>query len=292
VDGPRTTRRYEGGANQAGQAAGTNGGIPMNHQPGSKATRPAVSREEWLRARTALLEREKAHTRERDELARARRELPWVRVEKDYVFDAPDGTITLADLFGSRTQLFVKHFMMGPGQAGQCVGCSLEVDHVEGILEHLQNHDVSYVAVARAPIAEIETVRRRMGWRFPWVSSYRSDFNYDFHVSFTPEEMSGGRALVNYRRADPFLPDISGDSVFVKDEAGRIFHTYSTYGRGGEEFLGIYRILDTMPKGRDENGPYRSLADWVRPKDMYAAGGSVEGNGRFHRAECSCGDHR
>ena len=206
--------------------------------------------------------------------------------------DSPEGTVTLADLFGGRTQLFVKHFMMGPGQAGQCVGCSLEVDHVDGILEHLANHDVSYVAVARAPIAEVEAVRRRMGWRFPWVSSYRSDFNYDFHVSFKPEEMEGGRALVNYRRADPFLPDISGDSVFVKDEAGQIFHTYSTYGRGGEEFLGIYRILDVMPKGRDENGPYRSLADWVRPRNLYGEGGTVEGNGRFHRAECACSHHR
>jgi len=182
--------------------------------------------------------------------------------------------------------------MMGPGQAEQCVGCSLEVDHIEGILEHLNNHDVGYVAVARATLEEIEAVRKRMGWRFPWVSSYGSDFNYDFHVSFKPEEMAAGQTDHNYRRGDPGLQDLSGDSVFFKDDSGQVFHTYSTFGRGGEEFLGIYRILDVMPKGRDENGPYHSLADWARPRNMYGEGGIVEGNGRFHRPECACGTHR
>ncbi len=263
----------------------------MNRQTMSEPTHPVVSREEWLRARVALLAREKAHTRQRDELSQMRRDLPWVRVEKEYVFDAPHGKVTLADLFNGRTQLFIKHFMMGPGQVGQCVGCSLEVDHVEGILAHLNNHDVSYAAVARAPIGEIEAVRRRMGWRFPWVSSYDSDFNYDFHVSFKPDDMTGGRAFHNYRHADPGLSDLSGDSVFLKDDAGRVFHTYSTYGRGGEEFLGIYRILDVMPKGRNEGGPYRSLADWARPKNMYGEGGVVEGNGRFHQPACACAQH-
>jgi len=263
----------------------------MNRQTMSEPTHPVVSREEWLRARVALLAREKAHTRQRDELSQMRRDLPWVRVEKEYVFDAPHGKVTLADLFDGRTQLFIKHFMMGPGQVGQCVGCSLEVDHVEGILEHLNNHDVSYAAVARAPIGEIEAVRRRMGWRFPWVSSYDSDFNYDFHVSFKPDEMTAGRAFHNYSHADPYLSDLSGDSVFLKDDAGRVFHTYSTYGRGGEEFLGIYRILDVMPKGRNENGPYRSLADWARPRNMYGEGGVVEGNGRFHQPACACAQH-
>ena len=263
----------------------------MKSQTASKPAHPVVSREQWLRARVALLEQEKAHTRQRDELGRMRRDLPWVRVEKEYVFDAPQGKLTLADLFAGRTQLFVKHFMMGPGQVGQCVGCSLEVDHVLGLLEHLNNHDVSYVAVARAPLAEIEAVRRRMGWRFPWVSSHGSDFNYDFHVSFKPEEMAGGRAFHNYRHDDPGVPDLSGDSVFFKDDAGQIFHTYSTYGRGGEEFLGIYRMLDVMPKGRNENGPYGGLTDWARPRNMYGEGGMVEGNGRFHRAECGCSHH-
>src|SRR5262249_47937564 len=144
-----------------------------------------VSQAEWLEARKALLMKEKELTRLRDELADERRALPWVRVEKQYVFDAPGGKVTLGDLFDGRSQLFVKHFMLGPGQVSQCVGCSLEVDQVEGVLAHLQNHDVSYVVVARAPIREIEMVRKRMGWNVRWVSSYHSEFNYDFHVSFT-----------------------------------------------------------------------------------------------------------
>jgi predicted dithiol-disulfide oxidoreductase (DUF899 family) len=241
-----------------------------------------VSRDEWLIARRELLAKEKELTRLRDRLSAERRALPWVRVEKQYVFDAQNGTVSLADLFDGRSQLFVKHFMLGPGQKGQCVGCSFEVDHVEGILVHLENHDVSYAVVARAPIEEIEAIRKRMGWRFTWVSSYRSDFNYDFNVSFRPEDVAAGRAYYNYQYTSPGLEDLSADSVFFKDDAGAIFHTYSTYGRGGEEFLGAYRYLDVMPKGRDENGPYRTLADWVRPKTMYGKGGAVEGNGRYH----------
>jgi predicted dithiol-disulfide oxidoreductase (DUF899 family) len=250
-----------------------------------------VSREEWLDARKALMAKEKELTRFRDELAAERRTLPWVQIEKQYVFDAPHGKVTLADLFDGRSQLFVKHFMMGPGQTTQCVGCSLEVDHVEGLLVHLQNHDVSYAAIARAPIEEIEVVRKRMGWRFTWVSSYHSEFNYDFHVSFTPAETAAGRAFYNYEYVNPGLEDRSGDSVFVKDDAGHIFHTYSTYGRGGEEFLGIYRYLDATPKGRREDGPYNTLADWVRPRNMYGQGGLVEGSGRYHQAACACAVH-
>ncbi len=251
-----------------------------------------ISREEWLDARTALLAKEKELTRLRDRLAAERRALPWVKVEKPYVFDAPQGTVTLADLFDGRSQLFVKHFMMGPGQVGQCVGCSLEVDHIEGALVHLQNHDVSYAVVARAPIGEIEGVRQQMGWRFTWVSSYHSDFNYDFHVSFRPDEIAAGRAFYNYEYANPGLEDLSGDSVFFKDDGGHIFHTYSTYGRGGEEFLGVYRYLDVTPKGRSEDGPYNSLADWVRPKNMYGRGGTVEGSGRYHQPACACTVHQ
>jgi predicted dithiol-disulfide oxidoreductase (DUF899 family) len=251
-----------------------------------------VSRDEWLEARKQLLAKEKELTRLRDQLSADRRALPWVRVEKEYVFDGPDGKVTLAELFDGRSQLFVKHFMMGPGQSAQCVGCSFEVDHVEGVLVHLENHDVSYAAVARAPIEEIETVRKRMGWRFTWVSSFHSDFNYDFHVSFSPEELASKRAFYNFRYTDPGLADLSGDSVFFKDEKGTIFHTYSTFGRGGEEFLGAYRILDVMPKGRDENGPYHSLTDWVRPKNVYGQGGMVEGNGRYHVPSCACTAHR
>jgi predicted dithiol-disulfide oxidoreductase (DUF899 family) len=185
--------------------------------------------------------------------------------------------------------------MMGPGQTTQCVGCSLEVDHIEGILVHLQNHDVSYAAVARAPIEEIEIVRKHMGWKFPWVSSYHSDFNYDFNVSFTREQIASGDALYNYQKAPEWaaeLEDLSGDSVFFKDQSGQIFHTYSTFGRGGEEFLGIYRILDATPKGRAENGPYHSLADWARPRNMYGEGGTVEPSGRYHRPACACTSHQ
>ncbi len=251
-----------------------------------------VSRDEWLAARKELLVKEKELTRLRDRLSAERRALPWVRVEKQYVFDGPSGKITLADLFGGRSQLFVKHFMMGPGQTTQCVGCSFEVDHVEGLLEHFENHDVTYAVVARAPIEEIEAVRKRMGWRFPWVSSYGSDFNYDFNVSFRPQDAAAGRAYYNYANNDWGIEDLSGDSVFFKDDAGTIFHTYSTFSRGGEEFLGAYRYLDVMPKGRDENGPYHSLTDWVRPHDMYAKGGMVEGNGRYHVAACSCAVHQ
>lgn len=251
-----------------------------------------VSRAEWLEARKALLMKEKELTRFRDELAAERQALPRVKVEKQYVFDAPGGKVTLAELFDGRSQLFVKHFMMGPGQVGQCVGCSLEVDQVEGALVHLQNHDVSYVVVARAPLGEIEAVRKRMGWSVRWVSSYHSEFNYDFHVSFTPEQIAAGRAFYNYEHVDPGLEDLSGDSVFIRDDDGQIFHTYSTYGRGGEEFLGVYRYLDATPKGRSEDGPYRSLADWVRPKNTYGTGGLVEGNGRYHQPSCGCAVHQ
>jgi predicted dithiol-disulfide oxidoreductase (DUF899 family) len=254
-----------------------------------------VSRDEWIAARKELLSKEKELTRLRDQLAAERRALPWVKIEKEYVFDAPEGKVTLAGLFDGRSQLFIKHFMMAPGQVAQCVGCSLEVDHLEGILVHLQNHDVTYVAVARAPIEEIEAVRKRMGWRFRWVSSYQSDFNYDFNVSFTPEQVASGRALYNYHKAPEWagdLEDLSGDSVFFKDDAGQIFHTYSTFGRGGEEFLGIYRYLDATPKGRAENGPNHTLADWVRPRHMYGRGGIVEVNGRYHQPACACAVHQ
>jgi len=254
-----------------------------------------VSRSEWLTARKDLLKREKELTRLRDQLAAERRALPWVKIEKEYIFDGPEGEVTLAELFDGRSQLFIKHFMMAPGQQTQCVGCSLEVDHTEGILPHLENHDVTYVAVARAPIEEIEAVRKRMGWKFRWVSSYHSDFNYDFNVSFTHEDTASGRAIYNFGVLPGWaagIQDLSGDSVFYKDDAGQIFHTYSTFGRGGEEFLGIYRFLDATPKGREENGPYHSLADWARPWNMYGKGGTVEPTGRYHQPACACEAHQ
>jgi predicted dithiol-disulfide oxidoreductase (DUF899 family) len=261
-------------------------------QPSGQAR--VASREEWRAARIVLLEKEKALTAMKDALAAERRSLPWVRIEKDYRFDGPNGLVTLSELFERRSQLFIKHFMMGPGQSQQCVGCSLEVDHLAGIRVHLEHHDVTYAVVARAPMEEIELLKRKMGWDFTWVSSYRSDFNFDFNVSFTDAEIALGRGCYNFREVEvnPGMIDLSGDSVFVKDEAGEIYHTYSAYSRGGEQFLGIYVYLDVTPKGRGENGPYHSLPDWARPHNMYGHGGTVTGMGRYHAADCGCAAHR
>jgi predicted dithiol-disulfide oxidoreductase (DUF899 family) len=254
-----------------------------------------VAKTQWIEARRSLLAKEKELTRLRDRLAAEQRALPWVKIEKAYVFDGPDGKVTLAELFDGRSQLFIKHFMMGPGAQTQCVGCSFQVDHIEGILAHLNNHDVTYAVVARAPIEEIEAVRRRMGWKFPWVSSYGSDFNYDFDVSFTPEQVAAGRAIYNFGSAPAWtagIADLSGQSVFFKDGDGNIYLTYASFGRGGEEFLTAYRILDVTPKGRQEHGPYHSLTDWVRPRNMYGKGGTVEPNGRYHSPRCACAVHK
>lgn len=265
----------------------------MSADPSARQAPRIASKEEWRAARIALLAKEKELTAMKDALAAARRALPWVPVEKDYVFDGPNGPVTLSQLFEGRSQLFIKHFMMGPGQSHHCVGCSLELDHLEGIRVHLENHDLTYAVVARAPIDEIERLQRRMGWNFTWVSSYRNDFNFDFNVSFSDAEIALGRGYYNYREVDvhPGLIDLSGDSIFVKDEDGSVYHTYSTYGRGGEQFLGIYSYLDVTPKGRAENGPYHSLPDWVRPHDMYGRGGTVEAIGRYHTADCGCAAH-
>ena len=250
-----------------------------------------VSPAEWLEARKKLLKQEKALTLHKDLVSAERLRLPWVRVRKDYVFQGPDGKLTLSELFRGRSQLYIKHFMMAPGAHHQCVGCSLEVDHMTDLLPHLENHDISYVVIARAPIEEIEVIRKRMAWKFLWISAFDSDFNYDFNVSFRPEDVAAGRAQYNFRQAPDWARDfldLSGRSIFYKDEAGEIFHTYSAYGRGGEEVLGIYGILDSMPKGRNENGPYHSLTDWARPRNMYGKGGNVEANGRYHASTSGC----
>lgn len=251
-----------------------------------------VSRDEWLQARVALQAKEKAFTKMKDALSAEQRALPWVKVEKEYVFDTPTGKQTLSDLFQGRSQLFIKHFMMGPGQQHHCVGCSLEVDHIAGIQVHLENHDVTYTAVARATLDEIEALKKRMDWKFPFVSSFSSDFNYDYNVSFTPAEMTAKKAYYNFRETDPFLADLSGDSVFFKDRDGQIYHTYSVFGRGAEPFLTIYEFLDVMPRGRNEEGPYHALTDWVRPHDMYGKGGMVEPIGRYHADGCGCAVHK
>jgi predicted dithiol-disulfide oxidoreductase (DUF899 family) len=193
-----------------------------------------------------------------------------VKVEEPYVFDGPDGKETLADLFGGRSQLIVKHFMFGPGWSEGCVGCSFELDHIDGILVHLARRDVSYVAVSRAPLPEIEAFKQRMGWRLKWVSSAGSDFNFDFHVSFRPEDIAKGQGYYNYAMGKIGIREMSGRSVFYKDPSGDVFHTDSSYGRGGEDMLGTYRLLDLVPKGRDESGPNRNLSDWVRHHDRYS----------------------
>jgi predicted dithiol-disulfide oxidoreductase (DUF899 family) len=229
-----------------------------------------VSRDEWLTARKELLKQEKELTRQRDALSAKRRELPWVRVEKEYVFDTPKGKQTLANLFDGRSQLVVNHFMLGPGWKEGCVGCSFGADHIEGALVHLEHHDVTVVVVSRAPLHEIEAYKKRMGWRFNWVSSYDSDFNYDYHVSFTKEDVTQGRVYYNFEMTEALIEELPGLSVFYKDAAGDIFHTYSSYARGAEELLGTYMVLDLTPKGRNETGPNHNLMDWVRRHDEYS----------------------
>lgn len=226
-----------------------------------------VSRPDWLAARTALLEQEKAHLRAGDALASARRALPWVAVEKDYVFETEQGPRTLADLFEGRSQLVVYHFMFAPGWQEGCTGCSFLADHYDGANLHLAHHDVTLVAVSRAPLAAFLPFKRRMGWRFPWVSSAGSDFNYDFDVSFRPEDVAAGRTTYNYRPYRGDMEDLHGLSVFAQGDDGRIFHTYSTYGRGGDVLIGAHHILDLTPKGRNEG----STMDWVRLHDRYPA---------------------
>jgi predicted dithiol-disulfide oxidoreductase (DUF899 family) len=240
-----------------------------------------VSYKEWTDARRLLLQREKQLTRLRDEISAARRALPWVEVSKRYEFTGPDGRETLADLFGGRSQLIVKHFMFGPGWSEGCVGCSFHADHIDGANLHLAHHDVTLLAVSRAPWPEIEAFRQRMGWRFKWVSSYGSDFNHDFHVSFTPEEAAAGEVYYNYELRKFQCDEMSGISVFVRDDDGRVFHTYSSYARGNETLLGAYHYLDLVPKGRSETGPNHNLTDWVRHHDRYDDRGHVAATGRY-----------
>jgi predicted dithiol-disulfide oxidoreductase (DUF899 family) len=244
-----------------------------------------VSPDEWLAARMELLIKEKELMRLRDAISAQRRALPWVRIEKEYVFDAPEGRVRLSDLFDGRSQLIVKHYMMAPGQKNPCVGCAFEADHVGGALVHLRNHDVSYTAIARAPIEEIEAYRLRMGWSFRFVSSFHNDFNYDFNVSFAPEKALGGMIYYNYEHRHIPMEDLSGRSVFYKNDDGEIFHMYSSFSRAAEDLETTYAFLDLTPNGREENGPYHSFTDWVRPHDMYGKGGTVEANARYHPAE-------
>jgi predicted dithiol-disulfide oxidoreductase (DUF899 family) len=232
------------------------------------AQHTVVSTEEWWTARQALLAREKEFARAREALAQERRDLPWEAIAKEYAFDAPDGTRSLADLFGSRSQLIVYHFMIDPTANEGCPHCSFWADHFDGTLVHLGARDVSLTAVSRAPLDKIEAYKRRMGWAFPWVSSFGSDFNYDFGVSFTPEAVADHTAVYNYGSTDPGLEDREGISVFVKNEAGDLFHTYSTYARGIDMVNATYQFLDLVPKGRDEPKDGNPQF-WVRRHDEY-----------------------
>jgi predicted dithiol-disulfide oxidoreductase (DUF899 family) len=233
------------------------------------ATHKVVSIGEWLEARKTYLAREKEFTRQRDELSRQRRELPWVKVEKNYAFDGPGGKQTLADLFDGRSQLIIYHFMFGPGWEEGCPYCSFLVDHIDGALVHLAQRDVTLLVVSRAHLAQIEAFKKRMGWCFKWVSSFGSDFNYDYHVSFTEDDMAKGKVYYNYDIQEYQSEELFGISVFYKDGNGDIFHTYSSYARGGDMLVGAYHYLDLVPKGRDETGPNHNLTDWVRHHDRY-----------------------
>lgn len=229
-----------------------------------------VPADQWLAARRALLEREKAVLRLQDELAHERRALPWVRIDKPYAFDTPQGRFSLGDLFAGRRQLLVQHFMLGPGWEQGCPSCSFMADHSDGMAVHLANRDTMLVAVSRAPLQEIERFRQRMGWRFSWASSHGSDFNHDFGVSFTPEEQATGTIHYNYARRDVAAGEMPGISVFYRDGTGAVFHTYSTYGRGVEVMMGAYRMMDLKPLGRQEREvPYKM--EWVRHHDRYPA---------------------
>lgn len=227
---------------------------------------PVVSRDAWLAQRKRLLAREKELTRLSDRIARERRELPWLRIDNDYVFATPDGPRSLAELFDGRHQLLVQHLMFAPGWGEACRSCSYMADHVDGMLVHMAHRDTSFVAVSRAPLAEIEAFRQRMGWRFRWASSHGNDFNRDFHVTFTPEEIAEGQ--YNFGPWPfPLGEEMPGISVFYKDEDGDVFHAYSCYGRGVEVMMGTYGMLDLTPLGRGKDDD--SSRQWLRHHDRY-----------------------
>lgn len=235
-------------------------------EPGTVVTRDA-----WTRARVDLLAEEKAALRRLDEASAARRRLPWVAVETPYVFETADGERTLAELFGGHEQLIVYHFMFGPGWEEGCLGCSFVCDHFDGADLHLSNHGVSLVAVGRAPFAELDAFRRRMGWRFPLVSSHGGSFNYDFGASFTAEQVASGESVYNFGSGPPMGEEVQGVSVFARDGAGGVYHTYSSFARGLDPLIGAHALLDLTPLGRNERG----VMDWVRHHDRYGVEGAA-----------------
>ncbi len=242
---------------------------PRDHKIGT--------RKEWLVARRELLKKEKELTHANDALTRERLALPWVKVEESYVFDAPDGRKSLADLFGKNSQLIVVHFMFGPGWKEGCVGCSFGADHMSGPLMHLPHHDVSMAVVSRAPIADIEEYKKRMGWNFQWVSSNTNKFNFDYHVSFTQEEVKAGRATYNFEELPISTDELPGYSSFYKNPAGEIFHTYSVFARGTEKMNTTYQYLDMAPLGRNE-GEHGNLTQWVKRHDSYNPAALIDAN--------------
>ncbi|HLI12416.1 MAG TPA: thioredoxin family protein [Alphaproteobacteria bacterium] len=227
-----------------------------------------VSHEDWLKARLELLAAEKEFTRQRDALTRRRMAMPWERVEKPYRFEGPAGRVSLADLFEGRSQLIVYHFMLGPDWESGCKSCSFWADNFNGIPIHLSHRDVAFTAISRAPFARIEAYRKRMGWSFPWVSSQGSDFNFDYQVSFTPEQVAAGRTYYNYELRPSAMSEMPGISVFYKNEAGEVFHTYSCYARGLDMLNSAYHYLDLVPRGRDEGG-LKFTMEWLRRHDEY-----------------------
>jgi len=235
---------------------------------------PVASADAWLAARKTLLAREKELMHMKDQLARERRALPWLRIDKHYVFDTPSGPRTLAELFDGRRQLVVQHFMFTPGAEQGCKSCSYMADHTNGALPHLAQRDTTVVAISRAPLADLQRMRRRMGWQFQWVSSGESDFNYDFHVSFTPEEIGTGEVYYNYQQQPFPHPDAPGVSVFFKDDDGQVYLTYSTFGRGVEVMMHTYNFLDLTPLGRNEDELSYPM-EWVRHHDRYESAPAV-----------------
>lgn len=227
-----------------------------------------ASPEQWLAARLELLRDEKEFTRLQDRINARRRSLPWVPIEKSYTFESPRGRVTLADLFADRSQLIVQHFMLGSGWEEGCKSCSFMMDHFAPTVPHLAARDIAFAAISRAPLAEILPFKQRMGWNVNWVSAHGTDFNLDFHVSFTPEEMARGKATYNYRSFAPPFEELPGVSVFAKDAAGTVHHTYSTYGRGVEIIMGAYHLIDLAPRGRNEAGLEYGM-EWVRHHDRY-----------------------
>lgn len=233
-----------------------------------------VTREQWLQDRKRLLREEKELTRLRDQLALRRRDLPWVKVEQDYVFESSDGPVTLAELFDGRSQLLIYHFMFAPQWSQGCKSCSLVADHYDPAIVHLHQRDTSLVTVSRAPLEKLLAFRARMGWQFPWVSSGRNSFNRDYGVYFTDRELESGLAIYNYESPPYPISDLPGLSAFTRDETGAIYHTYSTYARGLDQFLNVYNLLDVTAKGRDEEG-IEGMA-WVRHHDRYGVPGFID----------------